>query len=208
MKCKVGHGSKSSGKQHLPCPPPPPFESPPSNVVTAGRQGKGRLGTARCLWAPLPPTQAPLPSAAPTPPQTCGARPSPPQGHPRMPKPVRAEGGQRAHHRTRGRSCPSRAGHRGPCNNRAKGPCEHRIRGAALSIAPPPPTPGTVPPQRRSPTQPPGGTPPPPLGLQRSGVAPPLCSSRACLPTAFIAFSVHGPRTSPPPPPSVGEGHA
>ena len=27
-------------------------------------------------------------------------------------------------------------------------------------------------------------------GLKRSGVDPPLCSSRACLPTAFIAFSV------------------
>ena len=28
-------------------------------------------------------------------------------------------------------------------------------------------------------------------GLQRSGVGLPLCSSRACLPTAFIAISVH-----------------
>ena len=28
------------------------------------------------------------------------------------------------------------------------------------------------------------------LGLKKSGMDPPLCSSRACLPTAFIAFSV------------------
>ena len=31
----------------------------------------------------------------------------------------------------------------------------------------------------------------PQAGPQRSGVDPPLSSSRACLPTAFIAFSIH-----------------